>query len=85
MCLRAVRTCRRAAKRALGWDKLARGSFAGDLASQHAILHTGFTGTSAHIDSERDEFTVLLTNRGHPTRANDKISQACPLIHNAVL
>jgi len=71
--------------RALGWDTPAAGSFAGEFASSHAILHTGFTGTSVYVDFERDAFIVLLTNRVYPTRANDKIAQARPAIHRAVL
>jgi CubicO group peptidase (beta-lactamase class C family) len=71
--------------RALGWDTAAPGCFAGSLASSHAILHTGFTGTSIYIDFERDAFVVLLTNRVNPTRQNVKINEARPDIHTAVL
>ncbi|MGH7247748.1 MAG: serine hydrolase domain-containing protein, partial [Pseudomonadota bacterium] len=49
--------------RALGWDTPAPASFAGDLASPHAVLHTGFTGGSVYIDFDRDAFIILLTNR----------------------
>jgi CubicO group peptidase (beta-lactamase class C family) len=71
--------------RALGWATPAAGSFPGDLASPHAIIHTGFTGTSIYIDPERDAFIILLTNRVHPTRNNVRIEQARPAIHTAVL
>lgn len=71
--------------RALGWDTALKPSFAGDLASPSAILHTGFTGTSIYIDSGRDAFIILLTNRVNPTRRNVLISQARPAIHTAVL
>jgi hypothetical protein len=71
--------------RALGWDTPAEGSFPGDLASPHAIIHTGFTGTSIYIDPDRDAFIVLLTNRVNPTRANLLIKEARPAIHTAVL
>lgn len=71
--------------RALGWDTPGPHSFAGGLASPHAILHTGFTGTSVYIDFDRDAFVVLLTNRVYPTRLNEKIAQARPDIHTAVL
>ena len=71
--------------RALGWDTPAPGCFAGDLASPHAILHTGFTGTSIYIDFDRDAFIILLTNRVNPTRQNQKINLARPEIHTAVL
>ena len=71
--------------RALGWDTPAKGCFAGDLASPHAILHTGFTGTSIYVDFDRDAFIVLLTNRVNPSRQNLKINEARPAIHTAFL
>ncbi len=71
--------------RALGWDTPSKGSFAGDLASPGAIMHTGFTGASIYIDPERDAFVILLTNRVHPTRQNQLINDARPAIHTAVL
>jgi CubicO group peptidase (beta-lactamase class C family) len=71
--------------RALGWDMAVPGSFAGPLASPHAIIHTGFTGTSIYIDPDRDAFIILLTNRVNPTRTNTLITQARPAIHTAVL
>ncbi|WP_404712598.1 serine hydrolase domain-containing protein [Sphingomonas sp. MMS24-J13] len=71
--------------RALGWDMAAPGSFAGPLAAPHAVIHTGFTGTSIYIDPDRDAFVILLTNRVNPTRTNTLITQARPAIHTAVL
>jgi len=71
--------------RALGWDMPSPGGFTGPLASPHAIIHTGFTGTSIYIDPDRDAFVVLLTNRVNPTRDNALIGQARPAIHTAVL
>jgi CubicO group peptidase (beta-lactamase class C family) len=71
--------------RALGWDTPFQGCFAGELASANAIMHTGFTGTSIYIDRERDAFIVLLTNRVHPTRQNNRIVEARPAIHTAIL
>lgn len=71
--------------RALGWDTAVKGSFAGDLASPRAIIHTGFTGTSIYIDPDRDAFIILLTNRVNPTRNSTLISQARPTIHTAIL
>ena len=35
------------------------------------IGHTGFTGTSLWIDTVSGDYVVLLTNRVHPTRANE--------------
>lgn len=74
-----------ASSRALGWDTAVNRSFAGDLASPRAIIHTGFTGTSIYIDPDRDAFVILLTNRVNPTRNNTLISQARPTIHTAIL
>lgn len=71
--------------RALGWDMPSPNGFAGPLASPHAILHTGFTGTSIYIDPDRDAFIILLTNRVNPTRDNAGIFKARPAIHTAVL
>src|SRR5690606_20708564 len=50
-----------ASGRALGWDKPAGRSSAGDYFSAQAYGHTGFTGTSVWIDPEYDVFVVLLT------------------------
>ena len=37
------------------------------------IGHTGFTGTSLHVDTATGDYDVLLTNRVHPTRANKNL------------
>lgn len=58
--------------RALGWDTPSGVSSAGDYLSASAYGHTGFTGTSIWIDPHLDLFVILLTNRVHPTRANEK-------------
>jgi CubicO group peptidase (beta-lactamase class C family) len=69
--------------RGLGWmckDK--HNSPAGDLFSDISYGHTGFTGTSVWIDPSRDLYAVLLTNRVHPTRENDKITKVRRIFHN---
>jgi CubicO group peptidase (beta-lactamase class C family) len=78
--------------RALGWDTASDGNrtdtpsnFAGPLSSPHALIHTGFTGTSIYIDPDRDAFIILLTNRVYPTRNNNLISKARPEIHTDIL
>ncbi len=38
----------------------------------HTLYHTGFTGTSMLMDMERGESFVLLTNRIHPSRDNER-------------
>ena len=61
--------------RALGWDTMLPTSSCGTRWSASAIGHTGFTGTSLWLDPERDRYAVLLTNRVHPSRDNDRIQQ----------
>lgn len=71
---------------ALGWDTPSpTGSSAGSRISRHAVGHLGFTGTSVWMDLDRDCHIVLLTNRVHPTRHNDRIQEIRPLVHDAVL
>jgi CubicO group peptidase (beta-lactamase class C family) len=71
--------------RALAWDTMLPSSSCGTLMSPSAIGHTGFTGTSLWIDWERDVYVVLLTNRVHPTRANELIRGVRPRFHDAVM
>ena len=73
--------------RALGWDTAAPSdkaerssvpgtaaySSAGSLLSARAFGHTGFTGTSLWMDPDRRLFVILLTNRVHPSRDNNRI------------
>ncbi len=56
--------------RGLGWQVKSahRPSPFGDLFLAASYGHTGFTGTGIFIDPTRQLFTVLLTNRVHPTR-----------------
>ncbi len=70
--------------RALGWDTALPTSSCGRFASSSAIGHTGFTGTSLWIDWERDRYAVLLTNRVHPTRANQKLIPLRPAFYEAI-
>jgi CubicO group peptidase (beta-lactamase class C family) len=73
------------ASRALGWDTMRPTSSCGTHMSATAIGHTGFTGTSLWIDYERDLYVVLLTNRVHPTRANQALPQLRAGFHDAVM
>ena len=59
--------------RALGWDTPSKGSSAGSLLDATSVGHTGFTGTSIWIDPTRELVIVLLTNRVHPTRENNRM------------
>ena len=71
--------------RALGWDTMLPTSSCGTLMSGRAFGHTGFTGTSLWIDPEKDVYVTLLTNRVHPTRANEAIKHVRPAVHDAVV
>lgn len=70
--------------RTLGWDVITEPEHTGRYFSASAYGHYGFTGTSLWIDPQNDLFIILLTNRVHPTRANEKIRQVRPAVHNAV-
>jgi CubicO group peptidase (beta-lactamase class C family) len=71
---------------ALGWDTRAlEGSSAGRYFSRDSVGHTGFTGTSIWMDLEKDVIAILLTNRVHPKRDNEKIKQFRPVFHDAVM
>ena len=71
--------------RALGWDTMLPGSSCGGRMSPRAFGHTGFTGTSLWIDPDRGVYVVLLTNRVHPSRANEAIKEVRPAVHDAVM
>jgi len=70
---------------ALGWDTPSpHQSSAGTRIGTHAVGHLGFTGTSLWIDLDRDVIVVLLTNRVHPHRDNERIREVRPRVHDAV-
>ena len=53
--------------RGLGWDiRTGYSSNRGDLLSERAVGHGGFTGTAMWIDLEQDMFYVFLSSRLHP-------------------
>lgn len=71
---------------ALGWDTPTGGkSSSGQGFSPKTVGHLGFTGTSIWWDLERDIHVVLLTNRVHPSRDNDRIKEFRPLAHDVIL
>jgi CubicO group peptidase (beta-lactamase class C family) len=55
-------------RRGFGWSLMHPGWSGGDLLSPRSIGHTGFTGTGVWIDLDRGRYSVLLTNRVHPSR-----------------
>jgi len=70
----------------LGWDTpSAQHSSAGTRLGPHAVGHLGFTGTSIWIDLDRGIEVVLLTNRVHPRRDNERIRDVRPRFHDAVM
>jgi CubicO group peptidase (beta-lactamase class C family) len=71
--------------RALGWDTMLPTSSCGTRMSPGSFGHTGFTGTSLWIDPEREIYVVLLTNRVHPTPANNAIKAVRRAVHDAVV
>jgi CubicO group peptidase (beta-lactamase class C family) len=69
----------------LGWDRpSASGSSAGARWPRDGVRHLGFTGCSLWLDPPRGRAVVLLSNRVHPSRANDRIKPFRPLLHDAV-
>ena len=71
---------------ALGWDTpSAKDSTAGTEISRTAVGHVGFTGTSLWIDLDRRMHVIVLSNRVHPSRDNDKIREFRPRLHDLVV
>lgn len=72
--------------KALGFDTPSlSGSSCGRGFSQNSVGHLGFTGTSFWMDLERSVIVILLTNRVHPTRDNERIKKFRPELHDAVM
>jgi beta-N-acetylhexosaminidase len=71
--------------RALGWDTPSERSSGGDYISGASFGHTGYTGTSIWMDPELDLWVVLLTNRVHPTRENQKHVPLRRAVHDAAV
>jgi len=71
--------------RALAWDTMRTTSSCGTRMSPAAFGHTGFTGTSLWLDPATSVYVVLLSNRVHPTRTNDRIQHVRPALHDAVM
>lgn len=69
---------------ALGWDTPSAPSSSGSCFSERSFGHLGYTGTSLWIDSLCELEVVLLSNRVHPSRRNEKIKAFRPWIHDLV-
>lgn len=71
---------------ALGFDTPSLvSSSSGDFFSEHSVGHLGFTGTSFWIDRHSGLIVVLLTNRVHPSRYNERLRDFRPRLHNTVV
>ncbi len=69
---------------ALGWDTPSAPSSSGSSFSERSFGHLGYTGTSVWIDPLCELEVVLLSNRVHPSRRNEKIKAFRPYIHDLV-
>jgi CubicO group peptidase (beta-lactamase class C family) len=71
---------------ALGWDTpSSEHSASGHLFSANSVGHLGYTGCSVWCDLKRNCHIVLLTNRVHPSRKNEKIKDFRPAIHDQIM
>jgi serine-type D-Ala-D-Ala carboxypeptidase len=68
----------------LGWDTPSTPSSSGSSFSDQSFGHLGYTGTSLWIDPLCELEVVLLSNRVHPSRRNEKIKIIRPWIHDLV-
>ena len=60
-------------------------SSSGRFFSADSLGHLGFTGTSFWMDPVKSIIVVLLTNRVHPVRSNEKIRNFRPVIHDLMM
>ena len=72
--------------RALGFDSPSPiDPSCGQYFSKDTVGHLGFTGTSFWMDLDRNVIIILLTNRVHPSRRNNKIKAFRPKLHDSVM
>jgi CubicO group peptidase (beta-lactamase class C family) len=53
--------------------------------SANSVGHLGFTGTSFWMDLEKSIIVILLTNRIHPSRENERIKKFRPALHDTII
>jgi CubicO group peptidase (beta-lactamase class C family) len=70
---------------ACGWDTPSSPSSTGSYFSSDSFGHLGYTGTSLWVDPRRELEVVLLSNRVHPSRKNEKIREFRPRLHDIVM
>ena len=68
----------------MGWDTPSKPSASGTRFSSSAFGHLGYTGTSLWIDPTCELEVILLSNRVHPTRRNERIQTFRPCIHDLI-
>jgi CubicO group peptidase (beta-lactamase class C family) len=72
--------------RPLGFDAPSpKESSSGRFFSSDSVGHLGFTGTSFWFDIPRSIIVILLSNRVHPSRDNERIKNFRPQVHDAVM
>jgi CubicO group peptidase (beta-lactamase class C family) len=72
--------------RALGWDTPSgKESASGQWFTSRSVGHLGFTGTSIWWDLEKHCHVILLSNRVHPTRENERIRTFRPHIYDLIM
>ena len=57
----------------------------GELFSTGSYGHTGYTGTSVFVDKETGLYVILITNRVHSEKMDDRILRFRRVLHNAIL
>jgi CubicO group peptidase (beta-lactamase class C family) len=73
-------------ERALGFDSPSpSASSSGKYFSSDSVGHLGYTGTSFWMDLKKKIIIILLTNRVHPTRQNEKLKPFRPFLHDLVM
>jgi CubicO group peptidase (beta-lactamase class C family) len=70
-------------KRHLGWMCPASGTSSGDVLTEKAFGHSGFTGTTIWCRQD-GLFVIFLTNKGFIKRHEDEITRVRALLHNVV-
>jgi len=72
--------------RTMGFDKPStRNSSTGKFFSNKSIGHLGYTGSSFWMDTQNGIIVILLTNRVHPSRYNNKIVSFRPKLHDKIM
>jgi CubicO group peptidase (beta-lactamase class C family) len=73
-------------RRALGFDVPALGGVGstGYSFSPNSIGHLGFTGTSLWLDLDSGDYAILLSNRVHPSRGDDRIRRVRREFHEII-